>query len=109
MQLFGTPASGAPQGGGLISKRGAILSGALREFARDGYGRASIDAIAVSVGVSTRTIYNHFGDKATLFESVIQGSAEQVADAHIERIERHLSGIESEAELEPALVRAGWR
>lgn len=101
------PTSGAPQGGGLISKRRAILSGALREFARDGYARASVDAIAASAGVSTRTIYNHFGDKATLFEAVIQASAEQVADTHIEEIERHLAGIGSESELEPALV-ACW-
>lgn len=98
------PTSGAQQGGGLISKRRAILSGALSEFARDGYARASIDAIASSAGVSSRTIYNHFGDKATLFEAVIQASAEQVADAHIEEIERHLSGITSEDQLERALV-----
>lgn len=96
--------SGAQQGGGLISKRRAILAGALNEFARDGYARASIDAIASSAGVSSRTIYNHFGDKAALFEAVIQASAEQVADAHIEEIERHLSAIASEDELEEALV-----
>lgn len=101
------PTSGAPQGTGLISKRRAILSGALVEFARDGYARASIDAIADRAGVSTRTIYNHFGDKATLFEAVIRASAEQVADAHVDAIERHLSGISSEAELESALV-ACW-
>jgi len=33
---------------------------------RDGYTRASIDAISAEAGVSTRTIYNHFTDKAML-------------------------------------------
>ena len=55
-------------------KRRAILAGALTVFARDGYTRASIDAIAAQAIVSTRTIYNHFQCKAHLFQTVIQES-----------------------------------
>jgi len=62
-------------------KRRAILRGALNVFAHDGYTRASIDAVAAEAGVSTRTIYNHFSDKAELFQTVIHESAAQVADA----------------------------
>jgi AcrR family transcriptional regulator len=78
---------------GLPDKRRAILRGALTVFARDGYTRASMDAIAAEAGVSTRTIYNHFGDKADLFHAVIQDSATQVADAQIAVIDRHLTKI----------------
>jgi AcrR family transcriptional regulator len=73
---------GRPRGG-LADKHQAILEGALVIFARDGYSRASIDAIAAQAQVSTRTIYNHFRDKADLFQAVIQMSATRVADAQI--------------------------
>ncbi len=90
--------------GGLTDKQRAILSGALEVFARDGYTRASIDAIAAEATVSTRTIYNHFGDKAGLFAAVIQESATQVADAQVALIDRHLWKV---TDLESDLVDFG--
>lgn len=89
---------------GRLDKRQAIVGGALSEFARDGYTRASIDAIAKGAGVSTRTIYNHFQGKAELFEAVIQESAGRVAEAQIAIIERHLDKV---VDLEADLVAFG--
>jgi AcrR family transcriptional regulator len=86
---------------GLADKHRAILRGALSVFARDGYTRASIDAIAREAGVSTRTIYNHFQDKAQLFRTVIQDSATQVAEAETSIIDRYLSKV---TDLEPDLI-----
>jgi AcrR family transcriptional regulator len=85
-----------------------VLAGALTVFARDGYARASIDVIAAEAGVSTRTLYNHFGDKAGLFRAVIQDSATRVAAAQLAIIEEHLSEI---TDLEADLVAFGiaWR
>lgn len=74
-------------------KRRALLDGALLVFAEDGYTRASIDTIARRAEVSTRTIYNQFGDKATLFEAVIVDSAQRTADAQIIIVQRYLSKI----------------
>lgn len=74
-------------------KRRALLDGALLVFAEDGYTRASIDIIAKTAGVSTRTIYNQFGDKAALFEAVIVDSAERIADAQIITVQRYLGKI----------------
>ena len=74
-------------------KRRAMLRGGLVVFARDGYTRGSIEAIAEQANVSTRTIYNHFGDKARLFEAVIQASATEVADAQIRVINRYLHRV----------------
>ena len=85
-------------------KRRAIIDGALAVFARDGYTRASIDAISAEAGVSTRTVYNHFTDKAELFREVIQDSATRVADAQIAIIERYLHRV---VDLEPDLVEFG--
>ncbi|PPK64708.1 TetR/AcrR family transcriptional regulator [Actinokineospora auranticolor] len=85
----------------LADKRRSILDGALATFARDGYTRASIDAISAAAGVSTRTIYNHFADKAALFGAVIEESATRVADAQTATIDRHLSKV---TDLEADLV-----
>lgn len=85
-------------------KRQAILDGALAIFARDGYTRASLDAIAASSGVSTRTIYNHFHDKAQLFQAVIQESSPRVAAVHIGIIDRHLRKI---VDLQKDLIEFG--
>ncbi|MFC6936446.1 TetR/AcrR family transcriptional regulator [Actinomadura yumaensis] len=73
-------------------------------FAQDGYARASIDAIAARAGVSTRTIYNHFADKAGLFEAVIHSSATRAADAQIAIVDRHLRKV---VDLEADLVDFG--
>jgi len=88
----------------LADKRRAILAGALTVFARDGYTRASIDAISAEAGVSTRTIYNHFHDKAQLFETVIEESTRQVAEAQIAIIDRYLRKV---TDLEADLIEFG--
>lgn len=90
--------------GGLADKRRAILAGALTVFARDGYTRASIDAISATAGVSTRTIYNHFHDKAELFEVVIQHSATRVAEHQVAIMDRHFHKV---TDLEADLVAFG--
>jgi AcrR family transcriptional regulator len=89
-------------------KRQEVLAGALTVFARDGYARASVDVIAAAAGVSTRTLYNHFGDKAGLFRAVIQESATKVAAAQLAIIEARLTEI---TDLEADLVEFGiaWR
>jgi AcrR family transcriptional regulator len=88
----------------MAEKRQAILTGGLTVFARDGYNRASVDAIATEAGVSTRTIYNHFHDKAELFQTVIQESAARVAESQITLIDRHFHKI---TDLEADLIAFG--
>jgi AcrR family transcriptional regulator len=57
-------------------KRDAIARAALTLFASDGYERTSVDAIAAEAGVSKRTVYSHFGDKESLFLSVVRETYE---------------------------------
>ena len=89
---------------GQPDKRRAILAGALAVFARDGYTRTSVDAVAAEAGVSTRTIYNHFGGKAALFQSLIVESATRVAEAQIAIIDRHLRKV---TDIEADLIEFG--
>lgn len=77
-------------GGRSAEKQDAMLRGGLAVFGRDGYARAAIDAIARESGVSTRTIYNHYDDKAALFAAVIVSSADGVAESQIATIARYL-------------------
>ncbi|WP_411081875.1 TetR/AcrR family transcriptional regulator [Streptomyces sp. cmx-18-6] len=85
------------------AKHEAIMTGGREVFARDGYARASIDAIATASETSTRTIYKHFADKRALFTTVIVDSATQVAEAEIALIGRHLSTAANAGEVEPLL------
>ncbi|MEP3557658.1 TetR/AcrR family transcriptional regulator [Roseibium sp.] len=80
-------------GTGSISKREAIIRGARTVFGRDGFSRASMDDIAATANVSSRTIYNHFGDKSGLFSALIVESAQEVRDAQTAEIERHIGKI----------------
>ncbi|HEX6238736.1 MAG TPA: helix-turn-helix domain-containing protein [Acidimicrobiales bacterium] len=73
-------------------------------FGRDGYARASIDVIAAEAGVSTRTLYNHFGGKDDLFASTIEDSAGRVADTLTGIIHHHLGDPDAVTDLPAALT-----
>ncbi|WP_327671097.1 MULTISPECIES: TetR/AcrR family transcriptional regulator [unclassified Streptomyces] len=78
---------------GTVEKRQALMRGARTVFGREGYARAGIDEIAAEAGVSTRTLYNHFGGKENLFREVLIDSAKNVTSAHVALIERHLAKV----------------
>ncbi len=60
------------------AKEGAITEAATRAFLRDGYGGASMDAIAQEAGVSKQTIYNNFGSKEALFGAIVRDLCDQL-------------------------------
>jgi AcrR family transcriptional regulator len=88
-----------PRAGGRASKLSAIIQGARTVFGRDGYARASIEAIAAEADVSTRTIYNHFEGKEQLFAAVLHDSAARVADSFIDKVRQQLTGADARADL----------
>src|SRR3954469_9955374 len=61
----------APAHGSHLAKRRSILETAASVFCREGYGGTNIDLIACEAGVSRQTVYNHYGDKETLFRAVV--------------------------------------
>ncbi|MGW2252389.1 TetR/AcrR family transcriptional regulator [Kitasatospora sp. NPDC001660] len=71
----------------------AITRAATAVFGREGYVRASMDAIAAEAGVSKRTVYNHFADKETLFLSVALESSGELTGRIRELVDRHLGKI----------------
>ncbi|MFI9809881.1 TetR/AcrR family transcriptional regulator [Streptomyces sp. NPDC052301] len=71
-----------------LQKQMAIAGAACAVFGREGYARASVDALAAEAGVSTRTLYNHFpGGKAQLFRTVVTWTSSDVRDAQLARLQ----------------------
>src|ERR1700720_1576863 len=62
---------GRPKRGTESARTEALISAATRVFLREGYGLASIDKVASEAGVSTRTIYERYKNKADLLSPVI--------------------------------------
>lgn len=83
-------------------KRQAIASAALTLFARDGYERTSVDAIAAEAGVSKRTVYSHYGDKEKLFMLVVRDTYELMRERFAEAVDNTLSDVD---DVEKSLVR----
>jgi AcrR family transcriptional regulator len=65
------PKRGRPRRGTEIARTVALINAATRVFLREGYGLASIDKVAAEAGVSTRTIYERYKNKADLLGAVI--------------------------------------
>ncbi|HTV95351.1 MAG TPA: TetR/AcrR family transcriptional regulator [Steroidobacteraceae bacterium] len=83
---------GRPRRGTESSRIDALIGAATRVFLREGYGEASIEKVAHEAGVSTRTIYERFKNKADLLVSVISRLVERdmatiLATAELERME----------------------
>jgi TetR/AcrR family transcriptional regulator, mexJK operon transcriptional repressor len=70
---------------------------AIALFLRDGFARTSVDAIAEEAGVSKRTIYNHYGDKESLFLSVVGDTYNRLISGVIELMDKYLTAVPDDA------------
>src|SRR5690349_15931652 len=82
-------------------KHDAIGAAALVLFARDGYERTSVDAIAAEAGVSKRTVYSHYGDKENLFLLVLRETYDAMRERVGTIVDRNLRDVN---EVRPALT-----
>jgi TetR/AcrR family transcriptional repressor of mexJK operon len=62
------------------SKRESILAAAQRTFLANGFGAASMDAIAREAGASKATVYAYFASKEELFGAVVARESERYAE-----------------------------
>ncbi len=56
----------------LDAKRDAILTAAMEVFANYGFRKTTMGDIIRAAGVSRATVYKYFGDKAEIFDSVVE-------------------------------------
>lgn len=61
-----------------------VIACAKKEFLEKGFAEASLRAIAAGADTSTSSIYTRFGDKAGLFQAIVQPAAEQLKKMFIE-------------------------
>src|SRR5579862_1986399 len=73
------PKRGRPRRGTELGRTVALINAATRVFLREGYGLASIDKVAAEAGVSTRTIYARYKNKADLLGAVISRLVERMS------------------------------
>jgi len=66
--------------------RERILEIAAELFFAEGYGAASIEAVARRAGISKRTLYARFRDKADLFAAVVHHVIGRLRPAHPEKL-----------------------
>lgn len=83
---------GRPRRGTESERTDTLIAAATRVFLRDGYGSASIDRVATEAGVSTRTIYERFKNKADLLGAVVNRLVERemvsaLAPEELDRLE----------------------
>ena len=60
------------------AKEAAIIDAARKTFLANGFDAASMDAIALSAGVSKRTVYNRFRSKEALFAAAILETCKRI-------------------------------
>jgi len=72
------PGRGRPSASAAESKHRAILEAAVEEFVRAGFRGASMREIAAKADVSTRTLYNRYPDKHSLFEGCLEFTSRQI-------------------------------
>ena len=86
-------------------KHNAIAGAALVLFARDGYERTSVDAIAAEAGVSKRTVYSHYGDKENLFLLVLRETYDVMRDRISAIVNRTLRQVDNVEDALTACIR----
>lgn len=73
----------APHRGRSRTKRRLIVSGAAKVFLSDGFGGATMDAVALAAGVSKMTVYRYFRSKEELFAGVIGDLCDRIVDEKV--------------------------
>ena len=101
---------GRPARADALKLREQILHVATELFLEEGYGSTSIESVAARAGVSKRTFYDRFDDKAALFAAVVHYIIEHIrppadvpllAGASLPEILQRLAGLILRAALSP--------
>ena len=72
------------------AKEQAIIEAARKVFLSNGFDGASMDTIALTAGVSKRTVYNRFESKEALFGSAIEETCRRILPVNLEQFELSL-------------------
>lgn len=73
-------------------KRSKIINAALKEFATNGYKKASTNTIVEKAGVSKGLLYHYFGNKKLLYDHLIEFAFTKI----VNRIKEHMDHLSSD-------------
>ena len=76
--LAAAPRVGRPKDS---AKREAIIAAARSLFASQPFDAVTMEAVAAQAGVSKMTVYSHFHDKDSLFETIVAATVDQMIGA----------------------------
>lgn len=80
LQIVSPPSKTSPKTIKKTAKHARILDAALREFSKNGYSGASMQAIAKRAEVSKPTLYQYIGDKDAIFSAVLDKGRATILD-----------------------------
>jgi AcrR family transcriptional regulator len=89
--------AGRPTAAELERRKKRVLEVATELFLKHGYEGTSLSDIARKASVATRTLYQHFGDKTSIFAAIV--------DARIKQAEIKLDGISDDQSLTDVLMQ----
>lgn len=75
---------GRPPAGEIEKRKKTILAVATKLFVANGYDKTTLAEIGKEAGVTKRTIYDHIGDKDTLFRTICMECLPQSLEVHFE-------------------------
>jgi TetR/AcrR family transcriptional repressor of mexJK operon len=105
--------SGRPPRADALLLRERILKVATELFLDEGYGSTSIESVAARAGISKRTFYDRFDDKAALFAAVVHRIINQIrppqnvpllSGGTLPEILKRLAGLILRAALSPPAI-----
>ena len=108
-----TARGGRPSRADALRLRERILVAATDLFLAEGYGSTTIEAVAARAGISKRTFYDRFDDKAVLFAAVVHRIIDAIRPppevpliegAALPAILRRLAGFMLHAALSPQAI-----
>ncbi len=67
-------------------RRHALIEEAIRQFGREGYNGASLDAIASGAGIRKQTLLYYFPTKEALLEASLAAAGQRLAEALVEAL-----------------------
>jgi len=86
-------------------RRHELIEEAIRHFGRDGYGGASLDAIATAAGIRKQTLLYYFPTKEALLEACLAAAGKRLA----ETLNEALAGKEMYWERAEAVIHSVFR
>jgi len=91
-----------------MDKKHKIILAAISEFAKNGFEKASMDAVAIKAKVAKGTVFYHFKSKSDLFADIVdegQKKLEKKITKEIEGLESNKDKIEKIIDIEVNFIK----